>query len=148
MAALATLHKGAPAVSMVPFALLPRGAGFVIHVSRLATHTADLLANPAVALLVVAPVGSTPTPRQLPRASVQGLAQPIAADTPQHAVAKARYLERFPDSAEIFGFGDFSLVNVAAQSVRFVGGFANTATILASAFEALMSGPMPPAVDS
>ncbi len=36
VAALATLHKDEPAVSMVPFAFLPDGTGIVIHVSRLA----------------------------------------------------------------------------------------------------------------
>ena len=46
VASLATLHRGAPAVSMVPFALLPDGTGFVIHVSQLATHTQDMLHNP------------------------------------------------------------------------------------------------------
>jgi putative heme iron utilization protein len=46
VAALATLHKGEPAASMVPYALLPNGRGVVIHVSRLATHTADMLAQP------------------------------------------------------------------------------------------------------
>jgi hypothetical protein len=38
VAALGTLHEGQPYVSMVPFALLPGGSGFVIHVSQLATH--------------------------------------------------------------------------------------------------------------
>ena len=51
VAALATLHRDEPALSMVPYALLPQGRGFVIHVSRLATHTADMLAQPAVAML-------------------------------------------------------------------------------------------------
>src|SRR4051794_13388898 len=44
--ALGTLHDGEPFVSMVPFAVLP-DAGFVIHVSRLAAHTKDMLVNPA-----------------------------------------------------------------------------------------------------
>lgn len=60
-AALATLHGDKPAVSMVPFALLPDG-GFVIHVSRLASHTNDMLANPSVALLVMDEDSGTPGP--------------------------------------------------------------------------------------
>ena len=48
-AALATLHNGEPALSMVPYALLREGAGFVIHVSHLAVHTSDMLATPAQA---------------------------------------------------------------------------------------------------
>ncbi|OGA13719.1 MAG: hypothetical protein A3G25_05460 [Betaproteobacteria bacterium RIFCSPLOWO2_12_FULL_63_13] len=58
VAALGTLHEGRPYVSMVPFAMLPRGKGFVIHVSRLASHTGDMLLSPGVSLLVVA----SPTP--------------------------------------------------------------------------------------
>ena len=35
VAALATLHKGEPAVSMVPYALLPNGQGFVINAEKI-----------------------------------------------------------------------------------------------------------------
>ncbi len=38
IAALGTLHRGEPFVSMGPFALLPEGRGLVMHASRLATH--------------------------------------------------------------------------------------------------------------
>ena len=58
VAGLGTLHQDQPYVSMVPFALLPGGSGFVIHVSQLAAHTKDMLSSPQVSLLVVAP----PTP--------------------------------------------------------------------------------------
>jgi hypothetical protein len=71
-AALATLQCGAPAVSMVPFAMLSSGIGFVVHVSRLATHTQDMLDNPAVALLVTASLAHAHSPLALPRPSVQG----------------------------------------------------------------------------
>ncbi len=43
IASLGTLHAGEPAVSMVPFATT--GGALVIHVSRLAAHTADMLAT-------------------------------------------------------------------------------------------------------
>ena len=118
VAALATLHKGEPAVSMVPYALLPKGQGFVIHVSQLATHTADMLADPAVALLVVAAPGSAPSPRELPRASVKGRAHPCAPDAPEYAEAREAYLSRFPQSEEMFSFADFSLYIVTVRSVR------------------------------
>ena len=38
VAALGTLHEGAPYVSAVPFALLEDGSAFIIHVSELAAH--------------------------------------------------------------------------------------------------------------
>jgi hypothetical protein len=127
--ALGTLHQGEPFVSMVPFAILPGGDGFVIHVSRLATHTQDMLLSPAVSLLVVAlsPPGSSP--QATARVTIQGQAQPCAGSTPVHAEAKAAYLSRFPQTADLFGFADFSLFVIRPTSVRFVGGFAQATTL-------------------
>lgn len=141
VAALATLHKGEPAVSMVPYALLPQGGGFVVHVSRLATHTADMQATPAVALLITAPPGSAPTPRELARTSIQGRARRCTpAEAPgEHAAARSVYLARFPDSEPIFDFADFSLFVIEPRAVRFVGGFASATTILAAEFAAVLS---------
>ena len=51
-AALATTHNGMPAVSMVAYAPEPGFAGMLLHLSRLAAHTADLLAAPEAALLL------------------------------------------------------------------------------------------------
>jgi hypothetical protein len=129
VAALGTLHKGQPYVSMVPFALLPGGAGFVIHVSQLAAHTKDMLLSPHVSLLVVAP----PTPevpvQGLARITVQGRAVQYTSGTEGHAEAKAAYLARFPQSADLFGFADFSLFAIWPDSIRFVGGFAQATTL-------------------
>ncbi len=129
VAALGTLHAGEPYVSMVPFARLPGGTDFIIHVSQLAAHTTDMLAHPPVSLLVVAP----PTPgvmaQELARITVQGEAVQLAAGTPGHAAARAAYLARFPQSAQMFGFADFSLFAIVPRSIRFVGGFARATTL-------------------
>jgi heme iron utilization protein len=138
-AALATLHKGEPAVSMVPFALLPQGQGLVIHVSRLATHTADMLAHPSVALLVVAPAEAANSPQARPRVSIQGIADQCVADAPSHEQARHIYLSRFPESEEMFGFADFSLFVISVQSARYIGGFGQATTIMASEFASVMS---------
>lgn len=124
---------------MVPYALLPRGRGFVIHVSRLAAHTGDMLANPAVALLVMASPGSAASPQELQRASIQGTAAPCAAGSPGHSEAQAVYLARFPESAETFSFADFSLHVITVRSVRFIGGFGKAASIRSEEFSAVMS---------
>ena len=137
-AALATLHKGEPALSMVPYALLPEGRGFVIHVSRLAAHTADMLANPAVSLLVVAPAGSASSPQELPRASVQGWARPLPPESVECSNATALYVARFPSSEQTFAFSDFALFTIEPRSLRFVGGFARATSILASEFASIM----------
>ena len=138
VASLGTLHKDVPAVSMVPFALLPQGQGLVIHVSQLATHTKDMLANPAVSVLVIAPPGTTP-PHELPRVSIQGSAEQCLSHAPAHSEAKQAYLSRFPQSEEMFAFADFSLFVISVRSVRFVGGFAQATSMNAENYAAIMS---------
>lgn len=134
VAALGTLHRGDPAVSMVPYALLPDGAGVVVHVSRLATHTQDMLAHAAVSLLVMAPPDITVTPLALPRAALRGQARPCMPDDTVYDTARALYLARFPDSEELFGFSDFSLFVIEVRSVRFVAGFAQAVSLTGEMF--------------
>ena len=139
VASLGTLHQGRPYVSMVPFALLPGGADFIIHVSQLAAHTKDMLSCPQVSLLVIAP----PTPgviaQELARITLQGEAAQVASGTPDHAAAKAAYLSRFPQSEPMFGFSDFSLFVIVPTSIRFVGGFAQATTISPATFASLLN---------
>lgn len=138
VAALATLHNGEPAASMVPYALLPQGQGFVIHVSRLSAHTADMLANPAVGLLVIAPPAASDSPHALPRASLRGKAHQLAPASPAYPQARALYQSRFPQSEEMFSFPDFSLFVIAVHSVRFVGGFAQASSVTIDQFASIM----------
>ena len=141
VAALGTLHQGQPYVSMVPFAMLPDGSGFVIHVSQLAAHTKDMLLSPQVSLLVVAP----PTPecpaQALARVTIQAQALQYTDASPGHAEAKAAYLARFPQSAEMFSFADFSLFAILPNSIRFVGGFAQATTISPQALTNVLREP-------
>jgi heme iron utilization protein len=129
VAALGTLHEGRPFVSMVPFAVLPDGSAMVIHVSHLATHTKDMLDNPAVSLMVVAPLTPELTPQELPRVTIQGQAVPCDATGPKYAAAKSVYVERFLQSAGMFDFADFQLFLIEPTSARYVGGFARAATL-------------------
>lgn len=140
VAALGTLHKGEPFVSMVPFAMLSGGLGIVIHVSQLASHTQDMLLSPPVSLLVVAlPKPEIPV-HALARVTIQGQAVQYTESAQGHAEAKAAYLARFPRSAEMFGFSDFSLFAIMPRSIRFVGGFAQATTITPSVFAEVLSG--------
>lgn len=129
LASLGTLHKGEPYVSMVPFAILPGGSGFVIHVSCLATHTEDMLLSPQVSLLVVAPPKAELPAQALARVTIQGRAVQYTGSTQGYAEAEAAYLSKFPHSAETFAFSDFSLFAIAPRSIRFIGGFAQATTI-------------------
>lgn len=123
VAALGTLHAGEPFVSMTPFAALPDGRGFVLHVSRLAAHTQHMAAEPKVSLMVTAPAAADVAPQARPRISIQGDAAPCPPGDPRHDAARAAYLARFPRSEPMFGFGDFSLVVVIPRTARLVGGF-------------------------
>lgn len=131
VAALATLHKGAPAVSMVPFALLPDATGLIIHVSRLATHTQDMLNTPEVSLLVTGVLQDAETPLALPRVSVSGRAQALARDGDAHVAAREAYLRKLPDAEPLFDFGDFSLFVIEPTSARFVAGFGRALSLTA-----------------
>jgi putative heme iron utilization protein len=139
VASLGTLHKREPAVSMVPFSLLPRGQGLVIHVSQLATHTKDMLANPAVGVLVIASPAPGSLPQALPRVSLQGHARQCLSTAPEYSSARHSYLSRFPQSEEMFAFADFSLFVITVRSARFVGGFAQATSVTAGQFAAIMS---------
>lgn len=139
VAALATLHKDEPAVSMVPYALLPDGR-FVIHVSQLATHTRDMQEHAGVGLLVLGERAAGMLAQEQPRASLHGEARPCLPDAPEYAAARAAYLTRFPESEPMFGFGDFSLFLVSPRAVRFVAGFAQAFSVTAPAWQELMAG--------
>ena len=140
IAALGTLHADHPFVSMTPFAVLSDGSGFVIHVSRLAAHTRDMLANPNVSLLVMAPLTPDVLPQALARITIQGQANQCVESGPTHADAKAAYLARFPESVELFGFADFSLFVIEPASARFVGGFAQATSLSPETLRGILSG--------
>jgi len=114
---------------MVPFAILPGGAGFVIHVSQLAAHTKDMLSSPQVSLLVVASQSPEISAQEVARVTIQGHATQYNKYAPGYVEAKLAYLSRFPQSSDMFNFSDFSLFAILPRSIRFVGGFAQATTI-------------------
>lgn len=138
IAALGTLHNGEPFVSMVPYALAPQGRGFVVHVSRLATHTKDMEQHPGVSLLVLDERSPEVPPQALARVTVQGEARPCPPEAPLYAAAKEAYLSRFPNSEDMFGFADFSLFVIEPRSLRVVGGFAQAWSVTAADYARCM----------
>jgi putative heme iron utilization protein len=126
-AALGTLADGSPFVSMVLYAIeLRDGAtpAFLIHVSRLAPHTRQLLADPRASLMVMQPDVGAGDPQALSRITFQVAASVIHVDGPDYAGARAAYLARLPQQEYLFGFADFLLVRLAPSEARYVGGFA------------------------
>jgi heme iron utilization protein len=130
IAALATLHKGEPAVSMVPFVHDPAHGALLIHVSGLATHTRDMQAHAGVSLLVTARDDGQTSPQALPRVAFTGEAQFIERDDPAYEAGRALYLQRFAQAAQMFALGDFSLVRIVPRAARIVGGFGRAASLV------------------
>lgn len=141
IAALGTLHGGEPYVSMVPFAWLADGPDFIIHVSGLAAHTKDMVADGRVSLMVAAAEDPEVSPQATPRLTVQGDATQLDGGEHRHALAKAAYLARFPDSEMTFGLGDFSLFAIRPRLLRFVGGFAQAKTLTADTLKHILRTP-------
>jgi putative heme iron utilization protein len=140
VAALGTLHAGAPFVSMVPYAIAGDGSGLLIHVSGLASHTKDMRADPRVSLLVMQEEGGGTSALALPRASIQGTAQELPADAPDLPGFRAAYLERFPDAAQMFGFADFSLFRIRPESARYVARFGQARSLSGESLARLLAG--------
>lgn len=130
-AALGTLRAGAPAVSMVPYALIGNPFAFVVLISTLSAHTREMLADGRVGLMIMEPESGPQAPHTLARVSIQGQAEPIARNSPRHDAARAAYSTRFPDMTGLFELGDFSLFSIVPAEVRVITGFAQAATISA-----------------
>ncbi len=127
VAALGTLHRGEPAVSMVPFVLPREGISLIIHVSALATHTRDMQEHPRVSLLVMAePDDATP---------LQADAAMLPREGAAYETARAAYLARFSDAAPMFELGDFSIVALQPVSARLVAGFGRAYSLVGPALQ-------------
>ncbi len=124
-AALASVGgDGAPLASSVAYALHPEGQGFVLHLSRLAEHTRNLLQRTQASLVIGEPDPGEGDPQTLARFSVQGEAKRLLPETPAFASARAAYVARLPDAEERFEFTDFELFLLTPVRGQFVGGFA------------------------
>jgi len=132
-AALGTLHQGVPFVSMVPYAVA-RDGSFILHVSRLATHTRDMLDNSEVSLLITESEASGKMPQALARVTVQGRAEMLDRDSEKNSDAREVYLSRFPDAAPLFEFSDFNIFVIKTISARVIAGFGQAVTITGEDF--------------
>ncbi|MFN5756760.1 MAG: pyridoxamine 5'-phosphate oxidase family protein [Planctomycetia bacterium] len=138
VAALATLHDGRPFASMIAFAahVAAGRLRLITHVSGLSAHTRDMLAAPEVCLLITAADAPDVMPQALPRVSIPAVAEFIPPEHPDHATLKAAYLGKFPQAADFFLLGDFSLVALEPTSARLIAGFARAQTLSAESLAA------------
>ena len=140
VATLATLHRGEPAVSMVPFVLPPGATRFFIHVSALATHTRDMQEHSRVGLLVMAEPDTATSPQALPRVALQADATTLPREGADYDSARAAYLKRFPDAAQTFDLADFSLITLTPVAARLVAGFAQAYSLVGAGLENWLIG--------
>ena len=120
---LLTLRNGRPFGSHVPYVFSEHWTRAYIHVSRLALHTEHLLHDPRVGLFVSEPDRPGKNPLALWRMNLQGEALLLDIGAPDYAEVKERYLDRFPQSAMMFGFADFALWELRLQDAHLVLGF-------------------------
>ncbi len=132
---LLTMRHGRPFGSHVPFLVGENWTRLYIHISRLALHTQHLLETPQVSLFVSETDRPEKNPLALKRCNLQGQAMILAAQHADHAKIKERYVERFPQSAMLFGFSDFQLWELRIEEAHFVLGFGHA--YLAHAFSPL-----------
>jgi heme oxygenase (biliverdin-IX-beta and delta-forming) len=119
IAHLGTLRQGAPLASMTLYLAAPDFGAFHVHVSRLAWHTQDMLADARVALSVAQTDDGREDPFTLARVTIRGEAAQLGPDER----LKRAWLARFPAQAVNFELADFSFWRIAPRDARFVAGF-------------------------
>lgn len=93
----------------------------VILVSALSGHTKGLVADARCSLLAGEPGKGDPLAH--PRITVQGLAEQMASDTPQHERIRERFLDRHPKATLYVDFPDFSFFRIVPQAASLNAGF-------------------------
>jgi hypothetical protein len=136
IAHLATLRQSAPMASMTLYLAAPDFSAFHVHVSHLAWHTQDMVAEPRVALSVAETDDGRGDPFTLMRVSVRGEAGLLAGE--QRALREA-WVARFPAQAINFELPDFSFWRIAPRDARFVAGFGRIYNLSAAELAACSS---------
>src|SRR5512143_874584 len=92
VAGLGTLREGSPYVSMVPYVAAEDFGSLVIHASRLAHHTQDILQDSRCSVLVAEKDDATHDPQVLARVTLSGNARSLEQDEPGYEAARSLYL--------------------------------------------------------
>jgi len=114
--------EGFPFGSVVPFALTPDGRPYIL-IARIATHTANLRADPRASLFVRQP-DMQGDPQAGWRVTLMGTWEQVAADDPSLPELHARYVQRVPTADGYLQTHDFAYWQMTElRKVRFIGGF-------------------------
>jgi putative heme iron utilization protein len=127
--ALGVIVDGAPYVGLLPFAVTEDRQAVIVHASGLAKHTKGLGDGAPWSALVHFPDDPRGDLLQIGRVTLSGGVLRLAEGTPAHDAAKARFLARFPESAQTFELGDFGLYALRIREGRLVAGFARARNV-------------------
>ncbi len=119
LSTLSVKHDGWPFGSATPYALTATDEP-LIFVSSLAEHTRNMMADPRVSLFIQDTLTKA-NPQSIARATLLGVVEPVPETESEDAAN--RYLQRFPEAAQNFQLGGFSMLKIAVQNVRYIGGF-------------------------
>jgi len=122
-AVLLTLRNGHPFGSHVPYLIGKDWSQVYLHLSRLAFHTQHLLNDSRISLFIAEPDRPGKNPSALQRLNLQGDATILLPTDGLYETVKQRYLEKFPQSQMMFGFGDFALWTMHMSDAHLVLGF-------------------------
>lgn len=140
-AALGSLAEdGAPAVTMVAYALDEAEAAFLLHLSELAPHKARLRRDPRCSLMILQPDDGRREILAHQRASFACRAEIVARDAPDHAATKAAYLAALPKHEMMFSLGDFDLVRLRPAGGLWNAGFGRAYPLDAASLRSVLGG--------
>lgn len=117
--AVSAKHEGWPFGSATPYALTAADEP-LIFVSSLAEHTRNMLNDPRVSLFIQ-DTATNANPQSIARATLLGVVEAVA-ETEGEDAAQC-YVQRFPEAAQNFQLGGFSMLKIVVQHVRYIGGF-------------------------
>jgi len=137
--ALGTLDEtGAPAVSMVPWALDPAGPDLIVLISALAAHTRQLQAHPRASALVCADEEAADSVHALARATLQVEALHPEPGSDDARAALAIYIARHPAGEMLASLPDFRVVRLRVQAARQIAGFGAARDVSAARLRELL----------
>ena len=144
--ALGTLTaEGSPFVSMVPLLPLPTELGgkriapsWLIHVSALAAHARQMVAEPRISLLLMAADHAEAEPLALQRLTLNGQAIPLATESSAAQQARELYLRAFAQAELTVALPDFRFVRLEMHEARHVAGFGAARTLDADRLATLL----------
>jgi len=110
---------------MTPFAMCQ--GNILLHLSSLARHSKNIRNHSNVGFMICTPETAHQSPLALPRLSLQGKIE-LVSDA-FLSDSKAVYIERMPDSEQLFSFADFKLFQLIPQDMQWVGGFGSARKI-------------------